>query len=46
MQACCFASDCCFGFLILIFAYESGLQIGEVQIGVDVRLEDKREFAL
>ena len=40
-----FASDFCFGFLILIFAYESGLQIGEVQIGADIRVEDKRKFA-
>lgn len=29
-----------------VFASESGLQIVEVQIGADIRVEDKRKFAL
>ena len=41
-----FALDFCFCFLLMSFAYESGLQIGEVQIGADVRVEDKRKLSL
>lgn len=41
-----FASVFCFGFLLLFFASESGLQIGEVQIGADIRVGDKRKFSL
>lgn len=41
-----FASVFCFGFLLLFFASESGLQIGKVQIGADIRVEEKRKFAL